>query len=75
MEAEPSPKSFQWGGFAVLTLRLSGGFGIIKLTKTPLIYSVSYFNLGWLGALFEGLSPPKPLRGDGTAWKYWIRFE
>jgi len=30
------------------------------LTKTPLIYSVSHFNLGGLGALFGGKSPPKP---------------
>jgi len=29
----------------------------------PLIYSVSYFNAG-VGALFGGLSPPKPSRGD-----------
>ena len=34
--------------------------------KTLFIYSVSYFNLGELGALFGGLSPPKHLRGDGT---------
>jgi len=36
------------------------------LTKIPLIYSVSYFNLGGLGAVFGGLSPPKPPRGDGA---------
>ena len=40
-------------------VRLCGGLDIIKLTKTPLIYSVSRFNLG-------GLSPPKPPRDDGT---------
>jgi len=28
------------------------------LTKNPLIYSVSHFNFGRLGALFGGLSPP-----------------
>jgi len=39
------------------------------LTKIPLIYSVSYFNLGGLGALFEGLNPPKSPPGDGTALK------
>jgi len=31
-----------------------------NLTKIPLIYSVSYFNLGGLGALFGGLNPPMP---------------
>ena len=35
------------------------GLDIIKLTKTPLIYSVSRFNLGGLGALFEGAKPTK----------------
>jgi len=34
--------------------------------KTLFIYSISYFYLGGLGALFGGLSPPKPSRGDGT---------
>ena len=43
-----------------------GGFTFVrgdwhsKLTKVPLIYSVSYFNLG-------ALSPTKNPRGDGTA--------
>jgi len=50
------------GGFFVCA-----GLDFIKLTKTPLIYSVSRFNLGGLGALFGGISPPKPPRGDGTA--------
>jgi len=46
---------------------LCGGLNIIKLSKIPLIYSVSRFNLGGLGALFRGeLSPPQPPRGDGT---------
>ena len=31
-----------------------------NLTKIPLTCSVSYFNLGWLGALFGRISPPKP---------------
>jgi len=30
------------------------------LTKTPLIYSVSYLNLGVFELCFGGLSPPKP---------------
>jgi len=36
------------------------------LTKTPLIYSVSYFSLEGLGALFGGIKPTKATRGDGT---------
>jgi len=54
-------RKFSIGGFAVLleTFRLCGGLEIIKLTKTPLIYSVSRFNLG-------GLSSPKPPHDDGT---------
>jgi len=55
-------------GFAVLRVGLFfclGGLDIIKLTKTPLIYSVSRFNLGsW--ALFRGAKPTKAPRGDGT---------
>ena len=50
-----------------------GGFGFVrggltfqKLTKTQLIHGVSCFNLGGLGALFGGLSPQNPPRGDGT---------
>jgi len=43
-------------------LHLCRGLGIVKIGKIPLIYSVSYFNLGLLGALFGGLvahqSPP-----------------
>jgi len=35
------------------------------LTKVPLIYSVSYFNLGGLKALLGGLIPPK-LSPQGT---------
>jgi len=33
---------------------MQGGLGIIKLTKTSLIYSVSRFNLRGLRALFGG---------------------
>jgi len=36
------------------------------LTKTQQIYSVSYFNLEGLKALFGGAKPPKARRGDGT---------
>ena len=48
-------------------VRLCGGLDFIKLTKTPLIYSVSRFNLGGLGALFGGDKPTKAPRGDETA--------
>jgi len=38
-----------------------------KLTKTPLVYSVSFFNFGGFGALFGWAKPSKaPPRGDGT---------
>jgi len=47
-------------------LQFCGGLDIIKLTKTPLIYSVSRFNLGGLGALFGGAKPTKAPCGDGT---------
>jgi len=36
------------------------GLDIIKLTKTPLIYSVSRVNLGKLGVLLGGVSSPRP---------------
>ena len=39
----------------------AGGLDIPNLTKIPLIYNVSYFNLVRLGALFEGLSPGNQL--------------
>jgi len=57
------------GGFVFLR----GGFTFVqgcltfqKLTKTPLIYSVSCFNLGGLGVLFGGAKSTKDPRGDGT---------
>jgi len=43
-------------------LHLRGGLDIIKLTKIPLIFSVSRFNFGGLGDSLGGISPP----GDGT---------
>ena len=44
----------------------AGGLDMMKLTKIPLIYSVSRFNLGDLGALFGGAKPTKasPWRRD-----------
>ena len=58
-------------------LRLCGGGGLYvcaegawnsKLTKVALIYKVSYFNLGGIGALFGGDKPTKAPRGDGTGF-------
>ena len=63
IQTEPSPK-FSIGGLCIC----AGGLDI-KLTKTPLIYSVSRFNLGVFGTLFRGLRTPKTPRGDGTACK------
>ena len=48
-----------------LTFLQGGGAWHPNLTKIPLIYSVSYFNVGEIGALFGGLSPPP--HGDRTA--------
>ena len=42
------------------------GFDIEKLVKTPLICTVTYFNLGVLGASFGGANPPNPPRDDRT---------
>jgi len=57
-EPEPPPESFQCFAFVREDLTFQ------KLTKTPLIYSVSRCNFGRLGALFGGLSPSKLSRGD-----------
>jgi len=59
---EQSPESFQYGVFAVLRGDFSfvRGVDIIKLTKIPLIYSVSLFNFGGLGALFGDAKPTEP---------------
>ena len=46
----------------------TGGLGIIKLTKTPLIYSVSCFNFEGFGALYGGSKPTKSPRSDGTVF-------
>jgi len=48
-EPEQSPK-FLIGGFCVC----AGGLDITKLTKTPLIYSVSHFNSGGLELCLGG---------------------
>jgi len=39
----------------------AGGLTFWTMTKSPVIYIVSYFNLRGLGALFWGLSPPNHL--------------
>jgi len=38
------------------------------LTKTPLIYSASHFNLGDLGALFGGSKPTKDPVATGPTY-------
>jgi len=48
------------------SLRLCGGLDIpTNLRKIPLMYNVSYFNLGGLRALFGGVKPIKAPHGDG----------
>ena len=64
-DSEPSPKSFQCGSAGEICV-CAGWLDIIKLSKIPLIYSVSRFNLGGLGALFGGDKPTTAPRGDGT---------
>ena len=47
---------------------------IIKLTKTPLIYSVSRFNLGGLGAWFGETKPVLPLCCYGNVLDFMIKI-
>jgi len=47
----------------------AGELDILKIDKTPLISSVSYFKSEVLGAMFEGATPTKAPRGDGTGGK------
>ena len=51
---------------AVGAFHSSRGAWHSNFTKIPLIYGVSYLNLGEHGAFFGGISPPKPPSGDGT---------
>jgi len=62
---EPSPESHPLGGF----MFVQGGL-TLNLTKMPLFYSISYFILGELGALFGGTSPPKPPVSASLCAKY-----
>jgi len=68
IEAEPSSESGQKEGFTFVrgALRSCKGAWHSNLTKIPLICSVSYFNLGGIGALSGGAKPTKTTRGDGT---------
>ena len=74
IQAGVSPGFGSWGGGTTVARKFSirglcstagelfvcaGGLDIIKLTKPPLIYSVSRFSLGGLGALFGGDKPTK----------------
>ena len=54
------------GGFYVC----ARGAWHTNLIKIPLIYSISCFNLGGLGALFEGAKSTKAPSGDGSVWKW-----
>ena len=44
---------------------MPGGL-IENLIKSPIIYSVSHFDLGGLGTLFGAAKPTIAPRGDGT---------
>ena len=59
-------KVFNRGALKFCGVCLCGVLDITKLTKIPLVYSVSRFNLGGLGALFGGAKPTKapPWRRD-----------
>jgi len=47
---------------------MQGGL-TLKFNKNPLIYNVSYFNLGDLELRLGGLSPPKPHVATGLGWE------
>jgi len=40
-----------------------------------MIYSVSYFDLGELGTLFGGLSPPKPPVATGLGFRHKMFYQ
>jgi len=68
-------KVFNWAAlqFCGEAFHLCGGLVTIKLTKTPLIYSVSRFNLG-VWSFVRGLSPPKTPVATGLS-RLWTKVE
>ena len=51
------------------------GLDIENLIKTSMIYSVSYFDLGEIGTLFGGLSPPNPPVATGLIQRQmWYQY-
>jgi len=48
------------------------GLDIESLTKSPMVYCVSYFNLGAWHFVWRGLSPPKPPVVTGLVWSICI---
>jgi len=51
------------------------GLDIENLIKTSMIYSVSYFDLGKIGTLFGGLSPPNPPVATGLIQRQmWYQY-
>jgi len=59
-DAEPSPESFQSGGFAFLRggWVCAGGLDTLKIDKNSTDLSCFMFQFGWLGAFFGGLISP-----------------
>jgi len=55
-------RKFSKGGFCVC----AGGYNIPKIDKNSTNLLCFMFQFGGLGALFGGLSQPKPPRGDGN---------
>jgi len=51
---------------------MQGGLTLQKLKKSQLIYSVSCFSLGGLGALFGGANPPKAPRGLDVGFTFRV---
>jgi len=61
------------GVFTRGALRLWRGLDIENFIKSPMVYSVSYFDLGGLVLCLGGLSPPKP-RGDETGMTFCLNL-
>jgi len=58
--SEPSPESSTWGLYVC-----ARGIDIVKIDKTPLIYSVSCFNLGVLEHCLGGVAHQSTLVATG----------